>query len=108
MLNCKCIGGNREFCTREGESSCNLEYLDPKYLENYTSGIDPVYCTKGTYNLDEFKLICVVTNEMWVFTTYMPFKTSQGMGVPEKLQCVTVSANSSWIIIEVKWKFSES
>ena len=44
---------NGEFCTREGESSCDLEYLDPKYLENHTDGVDPIYCTKGTCNLSE-------------------------------------------------------
>ena len=56
---------NSEFCTREGESSHNLEYLDPKNWENYTDGIDPVHCTKGTCNESEIvKLICEVTYQM--------------------------------------------
>ena len=74
---------NGEFCTREGESSCNWEYLNPKYLENYTDGVDPVYFTKDTCNVSGLvgvKIICEVTYETWVFTTYLLFKTSQGMG----------------------------
>ena len=73
---------NGEFCTRERESSQDLEYLDPKYLINYTDGVDPVHCTKGTCNLSELigvNLICEATYQTWVFTTYLLFKTSQGI-----------------------------
>ena len=35
-----------------------------KYLENYTDGVDPVHCTKGTYNLSGVQLICEVTYQM--------------------------------------------
>ena len=68
------------------------------------NGIDPVHCTKGTCNLSELvggKLIHEVMYQMCVFTNYLPFKTSQGMGVPEKLPCVIAIANSLLMIIEV-------
>ena len=37
---------NGQFWTRKRESSHDLEYL-----ENYTDGVDPVHCMKGTCNL---------------------------------------------------------
>ena len=67
---------NGKFCMRERESSHDLEYLDPKDLENYTDDVDPVHCTTGISELVGVKLICEATSQMWVFTTYLLFKTS--------------------------------
>ena len=36
------------------ETLCELRFsVFEKYLENYTNGVDPVHCTRGTCNLSE-------------------------------------------------------
>ena len=73
------------------ESKHDLEYLDPKYWEDYTDDVDPVHYSKGTCNLSGLvgvKVMCEVTYQTWVVTNYLPLVKLCGVHV--KLPCITL------------------